>query len=155
MRRLAITLCRRGIKTVTRKEFTGSAFSNNITVKEQSASVSVLGTKRYVVAYHQNGNTLFCQFVNNTRKGYFKFCIKTLCRLIQKKNIGCSQENFCKGGSLLFTARNIIRVTVEKFPRPQKPLHMHPHYLFLLWILQMQSQKLYVRNVQGQMKMVA
>ena len=89
-------------------------FGHHAAVKEQRAARGIFGAEFNVVADHDDAHTAAPQLPQNPRKRLLELRVQALGRFVQKQQLRLQQKDLRQCGALLLTARQIIRVPVQK-----------------------------------------
>ena len=92
----------------------GRVGGENLTVKEHTHKIGVLSAKLHVMRHHNNGHALLLKLAQYPGKFLFEEAVHSLGRLIQQQKPRLCQQNLGKGGSLLFTAGQVIWMGIHQ-----------------------------------------
>ena len=110
----AHTVGRSGIEAVVAEEPAGGIRGQDLSVKEHTHHIRVLGAKLHIVGNHHNGDTLCLQLAEDGSQFFFEKAVNTLGRFVQKQQLWVCQQHLSKRRPLLLAAGEIIGVTIQQ-----------------------------------------
>ena len=103
-----------GIEAVVAEEPAGMICCQHLSVKEHTDKIRITSAEFHIVRYHDNGDALCLQLLQDLRKGLLEETVDALGGFVQQQKFRLGQQYLGQSRSLLFAAGKVIGMAVQQ-----------------------------------------